>query len=257
MLKIQYIVATYNIAPFVDRFLINLQKFEKLPIEFLIVDGGSCDGSVEKLLNKKNVKIVTSEPDNGIYDAWNKAIAHVSAPLVGFLGADDIIGYDFIDTVLKLSDTQAVFHYGNYQAVNGNKHRDVYVGEIKDLNCYLMNCPYLPFAHPGTLISTHILKAIKFDDTYELAGDLDFFIRALKIYEIKVQYHNVLQVKFDTHGKSNSFSAYKIYAKEFKKIAKSYNLNYNSYIIKHLLISNIIWSPLVFQFLKSIKWSLR
>ena len=68
-------------------------------IEYIIVDGGSTDGTIniiKKYEDKINVWI--SEQDEGIYDAMNKGIKLASGDIVGFLNADDVY---FADNVLK------------------------------------------------------------------------------------------------------------------------------------------------------------
>src|ERR1700732_3837604 len=60
-------------------------------IEHIIVDGGSTDGTVE-VLRHYGGQIATwiSEPDAGVYDAWNKGLKLASGHWIAFLGADDI-----------------------------------------------------------------------------------------------------------------------------------------------------------------------
>lgn len=61
--------------------------------EYLVVDGGSTDGTLEMLQDVEErfhgrLKWI-SEPDNGIYDAMNKGVRMSSGDVVGFLNADD------------------------------------------------------------------------------------------------------------------------------------------------------------------------
>jgi glycosyltransferase involved in cell wall biosynthesis len=57
--------------------------------EWLVVDGGSTDGTVELLRDSEDVACWISEPDKGIYDAWNKACEHAKGEWLIFLGAGD------------------------------------------------------------------------------------------------------------------------------------------------------------------------
>lgn len=57
--------------------LAHLAQVEDISFEWIVVDGGSNDGTREYLENLNgifNLRFV-SEPDNGIYDAMNKGIA--------------------------------------------------------------------------------------------------------------------------------------------------------------------------------------
>jgi len=61
-------------------------------IEYLVIDGGSTDGTVD-LLRRYDDRIDhwVSEPDQGIYDAMNKALKLARGEWVYFLGADDVL----------------------------------------------------------------------------------------------------------------------------------------------------------------------
>jgi glycosyltransferase involved in cell wall biosynthesis len=65
-------------------------------IEYLIVDGSSCDGTLQIIeefrpaFEQRGIRyIVSSEPDNGIYDAMNKGTQKATGELVGILNSDD------------------------------------------------------------------------------------------------------------------------------------------------------------------------
>jgi putative colanic acid biosynthesis glycosyltransferase len=57
-------------------------------LEWVVIDGGSTDGSADWLA-AQNPDIFVSEPDSGIYDAMNKAIARASGEWLYFLNAGD------------------------------------------------------------------------------------------------------------------------------------------------------------------------
>ena len=65
------------------------QKYDN--IEYIIVDGGSTDKSIEiiKKYNEKIDKLVV-EPDNGIWDAMNKGIKLSKGDIIGFLNSGDV-----------------------------------------------------------------------------------------------------------------------------------------------------------------------
>jgi len=82
-------------------------------VEFVVVDGNSTDGTVDIL--KENEDVIDfwiSKPDNGIYDAMNRAVNYVKGKWVIFLGADDQLldGFNKMITLLKDANT---IYYGN------------------------------------------------------------------------------------------------------------------------------------------------
>lgn len=77
------------------------QSYEK--IEYIIIDGGSTDGTLE-IINEYKEKIdkLISEPDKGIFDAMNKGIKIAKGEVISFLNSDDLYaGYSVIKKVLS------------------------------------------------------------------------------------------------------------------------------------------------------------
>lgn len=60
--------------------------------ELIIIDGGSKDGTVNLLEENRNkISYWISEPDRGIYNAWNKGLEQTTGKWIIFLGADDYL----------------------------------------------------------------------------------------------------------------------------------------------------------------------
>ena len=59
-------------------------------IEHIVLDGGSSDGTADVLRRyDERIAFWKSEPDNGVYDAWNKALEEARGEWICFLGIDD------------------------------------------------------------------------------------------------------------------------------------------------------------------------
>ncbi|MDV7390150.1 glycosyltransferase, partial [Arthrospira platensis SPKY1] len=68
---------------------------QTIPVEYIIVDGGSTDGTLELLATYGGrIARVISEPDQGIYDAMNKGIRAATGDIIGMLNADDVYRHD-------------------------------------------------------------------------------------------------------------------------------------------------------------------
>ena len=87
---ISIIVAVYNGEKTLQRCIDSVFSQTYPHKELIIIDGGSTDGTVD-ILQTNNDKITywKSEPDNGIYQAWNKALDHAKSDWICFLGSDD------------------------------------------------------------------------------------------------------------------------------------------------------------------------
>src|SRR4051812_26350361 len=89
------------------------QEFEDL--EYVIIDGGSIDGSVD-IIRKYESRIGywRSEPDKGLYDAMNKAVRAARGRWILFLGADDELVARLADIAPLLTDPQTVYYGDAY-----------------------------------------------------------------------------------------------------------------------------------------------
>src|SRR5215469_17049084 len=94
-MRLSLIVACLDARPVLVRCLESIARQDHPDVELIVADGGSSDGTVELLRQWKAAPVTAyqwfSAPDNGIADAWNKAVARVSGAWVLFLGADDVL----------------------------------------------------------------------------------------------------------------------------------------------------------------------
>lgn len=72
----------------------SVAQFKRNDVEFIVIDGGSCDGTCELLRQYDSViDYWVSEPDKGIYDAMNKGIAAAHGTFLLHLNAGDRLTY--------------------------------------------------------------------------------------------------------------------------------------------------------------------
>jgi glycosyltransferase involved in cell wall biosynthesis len=86
------VCAMRNVAHCVEGFLDSYRRERTVDSQLIVVDGGSTDGTWEILLRHRGIiDVAVSETDDGIYDAWNKALPICTGQYVSFIGADDRI----------------------------------------------------------------------------------------------------------------------------------------------------------------------
>lgn len=89
-LKISIITVSFNSAALIEESIKSVLNQTYSSIEYLIIDGGSTDGTVEIIERYKgSIDYFVSEPDRGLYDAMNKGIRAATGDALFFLNSDD------------------------------------------------------------------------------------------------------------------------------------------------------------------------
>jgi glycosyltransferase involved in cell wall biosynthesis len=91
-MRFSIIIATLNSAGCLRNCLDSIAAQTCLDYETLVVDGGSTDGT-QAIVSHFAPRLAwfVSEPDGGIYEAWNKALLHARGEWICFPGADDAL----------------------------------------------------------------------------------------------------------------------------------------------------------------------
>lgn len=180
MKKISIIIATFNAEKVLKRCLdsIVLQKTDD--VEVLVVDGGSTDSTMDIVKSYGHkVDYSLSEKDQGIYDAWNKALKVANGEWIMFLGSDDYILPDSLNAYLdfvknvnhdKIDIICAKCHFSNKDgkviAVLGKPYN------YDDFKKY-MNVIHGAMLHNANLFKELGLFSLK----YKICADYEFLLR--------------------------------------------------------------------------------
>lgn len=179
------IIATYNSKGTVQRCIDSVVQQTYPHKELIIVDGGSEDGTVDLLeVNQHKFAYWVSEPDRGIYHAWNKALSWARGEWICFLGADD---FYWDETVLaRIGEELALLPstirvaYGQNMLING-KGESLYLmgGPWERLKRRFLAGMCLP--HPGMMHRRSLFEEHgMFNESFRIAGDYEMLLRELK-----------------------------------------------------------------------------
>ena len=188
--------------------------------EYLIIDGGSTDGSKEYIEEQANKLIYwVSEKDNGVYNAMNKGIVKAKGEYLLFLNSGD---YFFNNDVLKHlieNGHDADIVYGNLMVIDQNSVTELKYPEKLSFK-YLMAAT-LP--HPASLIKKKLFKSIGiFFEDLRIVSDWAFFIIAIVKYNHSYKYVPIPITYFHLDGISTDKKNQKIIEEERAFILKKY-----------------------------------
>ncbi len=123
-MKISIVTVVYNSVDKINETIFSILSQTYNNIEYIIVDGGSTDGTVEIIKQYADrVAYWCSEKDNGIYDAMNKALHQASGDFAIFVNSgDSLYSPDTISNMVdQITDSNAVY-YGNAIYIKGSKN---------------------------------------------------------------------------------------------------------------------------------------
>ncbi|MEM9626518.1 MAG: glycosyltransferase family 2 protein [Pseudomonadota bacterium] len=150
------------------------------PVEYIVIDGGSTDGTVDVIRRHADrIAHWVSEPDGGISHAFNKGVAAATGSYLGFVNADDWLDSDQIEhAVQALESRSADFVFGDlaYHNIDG-KLLHIIKGDQHYADRIASRMPALN--HPTMLVKRTVFDAIGgFDERYRVAMDYDWALRA-------------------------------------------------------------------------------
>lgn len=157
--------------------VVNQTYFDK--IEYIIIDGGSTDGSVDVIKEYEDkISYWVSEKDNGIYNAMNKGLEASVSPYLLFLNSGDYLSKnDVLERVFPYLDGTDIV-YGNEWKVN-EKYKGAYEAKYPDkLDESFFRRTTLP--HQSTFIKRELLIKHPYSEDYKIISDWKFFIEAFR-----------------------------------------------------------------------------
>ena len=202
-MKISIITIAYNAAKTIKKTLASVAAQSYKDIEHILIDGNSTDETLAICAQFPHLSKVISEPDKGVYDAFNKGLRLATGEVVGFLNADDtFFNTESVNHIVRNfdSDTECVF--GNLHYVNTSGHiirkwksQPFKTGNFKK---------YVP-AHPTFYCRRETYNRLGGHDiSYKISGDFELMLRFLEKSQIQSKHIPVNLVKMLTGGISNA-----------------------------------------------------
>lgn len=202
MAKISIITINYNDKIGLEKTVNSVVNQTYTDFEFLIIDGGSTDGSKEIIKKyKERINYWVCETDSGIYNAMNKGIKAANGDYLLFLNSGDwFYCNDTLANVDKLIDCKFDIYYGNAVFKFDKKDKIVKYDEKISFYFFTQNS----FCHQATFIKRKLFYDIFFyNENLKIVSDWEFFVYAICIKNVSIKYIDLIIVNYNFQGISS------------------------------------------------------
>lgn len=172
---ITVVTVVYNAAAVLERTILSVLSQTYPRIEYIIIDGGSDDGSVDIIQRySHSLAYWCSRPDNGIYDAMNEGICKATGEWINFMNAGDTFCHEKVIEKIFSGGTDRI---SGYDVLYGNT-----IYRIPSISFMMKPDPLesivykKPFCHQASFIKACLLKLRKFDESYKISADYESFL---------------------------------------------------------------------------------
>lgn len=172
---VSIITVVYNGEQYLEQTIKSVIEQTYKNIEYIIIDGGSNDGTVEIIKKYQSVLAYwISENDKGVYDAMNKGISLAKGEIIGIINSDDFYSLNAVECAVE-----HLYGYDRFEIFFGNMNRIYSHVKEKVIKISVPDSIFnnrLHIVHPTVFVKRKVYDLKKFDDTLKIAADLDFLV---------------------------------------------------------------------------------
>jgi len=232
-MKISIITVCYNAEAVIAGAVRSTLEQSYTDIEYVIVDGGSTDKTLEILEPfRDRIACLKSEKDEGIYDAMNKGVSLATGDYVLFMNSDDM--FASLDSIKNAVDQgmTAEIVYGDAdfvdEATGVTTHRR-FPAASKRFFCFDNLC------HQSVFYRRSAFDRVgKFDTSFRVVADYEWFLRALTVHHLSFQHVDVDIAVYRLGGFSRQHM--QVYDAENERVRRQYYSPIERRVNKVLLI---------------------
>lgn len=168
---VSIVTVVYNGAATLERTMQSVFAQPYPNIEYIIVDGGSSDGTLDLLRKYEDrLDLWVSERDKGIYDAMNKGVALCTGEWVALINADDWYEPDTAARVVEAAKKRPEINivHGDIWIHYPNGHKKL---KRAKQNGFLLKYWEMVLNHPSFFVRRSYYQGRPFDSTLRVSGD--------------------------------------------------------------------------------------
>lgn len=201
---VSIVTVVYNGAATLERTIQSVLAQSYNNIEYIIVDGGSTDGTLDLLRRyESELDLWESSKDKGIYDAMNKGVARCTGEWVALINADDWYEPDTVERVMAAAQGRSDINivHGDIWIHYPNGTRKV---KKAKQNGFLLKYWEMVLNHPSFFVRRSYYTGRPFDATLRVSGDHKWTLAAWMHNAAQFLYLPVPLANFTAGGASMS-----------------------------------------------------
>jgi len=238
-MKISIITPSYNQAAFIERTIQSVLEQNYPDLEYIVMDGGSTDGTVEILKKYSDRIIWKSEKDHGQSDAINKGLKMATGDIVAYLNSDDTYEPGALQRVAEFfkNNPDAEWAYGKCKIINENdreirKPITAYKNLLSKKYSYKKLLAENFISQPAAFWKRQIHSEIGFfDENEHFCMDYEFWLRIGQKYPAGVI--DGYLANFRYHANSKSGGVNKKQFQDELRLAKKFGADYPLSVFLH------------------------
>ncbi len=209
--KISVITPSLNQAGYIERTIQSVLEQNYPNLDYIVVDGGSTDGTIEILKRYGSRLTWISEKDSGQSDAINKGMSMATGDILAYLNSDDIFEPGALTTVAArfMADPSIMWLTGRCRIIDEDDREvrsiiTAYKDLLLDHYRYALLLIANPICQPATFWKKEVTDEIGlFDPDESLVMDYDYWLRIGKRYQPAIMDENLAAFRVHSQSKTS------------------------------------------------------
>lgn len=209
--KISVITPSFNQGTYIERTIQSVLDQGYPNLEYIVVDGGSSDGTIEILKTYESRLIWISEKDTGQSDGINKGMRMATGDILSFLNSDDMYEPGALTAVAAqfMSDPSIMWLTGRCRIIDEDDREvrsiiTAYKNFLLDHYRYKLLLIANPISQPATFWKKEIVEEIGlFDSGESLTMDYDYWLRIGRRYQPAIADENLAVFRVHPQSKTS------------------------------------------------------
>lgn len=224
--RVSLVTPSFNAAPYLRAAIESVLEQDYPNIDYLVMDGGSTDGTVELLREFEGKLRWVSEKDDGQADAIARGFEQTSGSILGWLNADDVLKPGAVRAAVEAFDAhpEAALIYGNADFIDAEGHSlgRCSVVEPYSLQRLIHYGDYI--IQPAAFFSRRAYQAVGgLDRSLNWAMDWDLWIRLARRYQVMYLERDLASYRWLGSNKTAEGGLARL--KEVEEVAGRYGCN--------------------------------